>query len=98
MQTPATAVSTQWILTMKVARYSVGIVTMSPEAVTSGVDTVSMSYPRWYERTDRPTVSSMMNTEPRTPPTTEMVTKSRNEIDRYPNASAENRASAARYS
>src|SRR5262245_1326206 len=96
--TAATATSRAWIRTRYVARYSVGMVTMSPAAVTSGVDTVSRSYPRRYESTDSPTVSSRITAEPSTPPTTEIVTKSRNEMESSPKASAANRASTARYS
>ena len=40
----------------------------------------------------------MANAEPSTPPITEIVTKSKNEIEWYPNARAASRASAARYS
>ena len=43
-------------------------------------------------------VRSMATAEPSTPPTTEMVTKSRNEMDSSPNTSADIRARAARNS
>src|SRR6266516_2753923 len=99
MATHAVIVLTTWISrTMNVATNKNGIVTMSPDAVTIGVETASRSYPRRYATTDSPIVSAMANADPRTPPMTEIVTKSRNEIDRYPKASAARRASAARYS
>ena len=43
-----------------------------------------------------PKVSARMMADPRTPPTTEIVTKSRNEIEWRPNITAESLASAAR--
>ena len=52
-----------------------GRVTMSPSAVTIGVETESRSQPRRYDSTESPTVTSRMNTEPSAPPTTEIVTK-----------------------
>jgi hypothetical protein len=43
-------------------------------------------------------VIASTNTEPRVPPTIEIVARSRNEIDGWPKAAADSRASAATYS
>ena len=68
---------------------------MSPSAVTIGVDTESRSHPRRYDRTDRPTVTTRMKTEPSAPPTTEIVTRLQSEMDGSPNAEAATFASTA---
>src|SRR5207244_12190471 len=91
MQIEATAAFTHGTRTMNVARYRQGIVTMSPDAVTMGVDTESRSYPRRTERSDRPMVRAIAIAEPSTPPTTEMGTNSRNETARSPDAATDAR-------
>ena len=68
---------------------------MSPSAVTIGVETESRSQPRRYETTESRTVTSRISTDPRTPPTTEIVTRSQNEIDDSPKADVASFASAA---
>ena len=49
-------------------------------------------------RTAKPIVSTRMKVEPRTPPTTEIVTNCRNEIDGSPNTAAASSREAARHS
>src|SRR5439155_23429341 len=92
----ARVVFSQPTLVRNVARYRIGTVVMSAAAVTVGVDTASRSYPRRYDTTDSATVRTRMMAESRIPPTMEMVTNLKNEIDRRLNASAESLASAAR--
>ena len=74
------------------------MVIMSAEDVTIGVDTVSRSYPRRPDTTDKKIVRDMITPEPRTPPTTEIVTKSRNEIEGRRNNAAAKRARSTSYS
>ncbi len=54
--------------------------TMSPAAVTSGAATLSMSHPRRTDIQATMRVRPSTNTEPRTPPTTEITRKSASEI------------------
>jgi hypothetical protein len=94
-QSPATTAFTPSMRVMNVARNSVGSVTMSPIAVTIGVDTASRSYPRRNDSSDRPIVTSRITTEPSAPPTTEIVTRSHREIVCSPKAAATSFASSA---
>jgi hypothetical protein len=68
---------------------------MSPIAVTIGVDTASRSYPRRYDSTDSPTVTSRISSEASAPPTTEIVTRSQTLTVSSPKADATSFASTA---
>ena len=81
---------------MKVARNSAGSVTMSPIAVTIGVETASRSHPRRKDWIDSRTVTTRITAEASTPPTTEIVTRSQNDTVSSPNADATSFAMPAR--
>ena len=66
--------------TRYVARKSVGSVTMSPAAVTIGAATLSRSQPRRTLSAATPTVIASTTADDRTPPSTEITTKSAIEI------------------
>ena len=95
-QAPATMAFAASLRAMKVARKSAGNVTMSPIAVTIGVETASRSHPRRNDCTDSITVTTRITAEASTPPTTEMVTRSQNEMVSSPNAEATSLAMPAR--
>ena len=80
VQSTAATVLTVAFPTSNVARNRHGSVTMSPMAVTIGVDTASRSQPLRNDITAMPTVNTSAINDARTPPTTEIVTRSQKEI------------------
>ena len=70
---------------------------MSPIAVTIGVDTASRSHPFRNPTTAMPTVNTSAINDARTPPMTEIVTRSQKEITAsFAKADATSFATAAR--